>query len=56
VDQFRTDVLPMFTTRNIDNRTTCVPHQLSGSVINLKYESFVAPSLPRKAQALQGGS
>jgi hypothetical protein len=46
----------MFTTRNIDNHTTCVPHQLSGSVINLKFESFSAPNLPRKAQAQQGGS
>jgi hypothetical protein len=56
VDQFRTAVLPMFTTRNVDNNTTCVPHQLSGSVINLKFESFSAPSLPRRAQAQQGGS
>ena len=56
VDQFRTAVLPMFTTRNMDNHTTCVPNQLSGSVINLKFESFSAPSLPRKAQAQQGGS
>ena len=51
VDQFRTTVLPMFTTRNIDNRTTCVPHQISGSVINLKFESFTAPpGRPRTAQ------
>jgi hypothetical protein len=56
VDQFRTAVLPMFTTRNIDNHTTCVPHQISGSVINLKFDSFSAPSLPRTAQAQQGGS
>jgi hypothetical protein len=56
VDQFRTAVLPMFTTRTIDNNTTCVPHQISGSVINLKFESFSVPSLPRTAQAQQGGS
>jgi hypothetical protein len=56
VDQFRTAVLPMFTTRNIDNHTTCVPHQISGSVINLKFESFSAPRLPRTAQGQQGGS
>jgi hypothetical protein len=42
VEQFRDKVLPMFTTRNIDNNVTCVPHQQSGSVINLKFESFVA--------------
>ena len=42
VDQFRTSVLPMFTTRNLDNRTTCVPHQESGSIIGLKFESLSA--------------
>jgi hypothetical protein len=40
VEQFRDKVLPMFTMRNIDNRMTCVPNQLSGSVINLKFEVF----------------
>jgi len=38
VEQFRDKVLPMFATRNIDNRMTCVPNQLSGSVINLKFD------------------
>jgi hypothetical protein len=42
VEQFRSLVLPMFTTRHIENRITCVPNQLSGSVINLKFESFSA--------------
>ena len=57
VDQFRTMVLPMFTTQNIDNHTTCVPHQLSGSVIDLKFQSFTAPpSRPRTAQAQQSGA
>ena len=57
VEQFRNSVLPMFTTRNIDNRTTCVPHQNSGSVINLKFESFAAPpGRPRTAQSQQGAS
>jgi hypothetical protein len=40
VEQFRDKVLPMFTTRNVDNRMTCVPNQLSGSVINLKFDVF----------------
>ena len=44
VEQFRDKVLPMFTTRNIDNRMTCVPNQLSGSVINLKFEGFAGLS------------
>jgi hypothetical protein len=42
VEQFRSNVLPMFTTRNVTNRTTCVPHQESGSAINLQFESFTA--------------
>jgi hypothetical protein len=40
VEQFRDKVLPMFTTRNVENHMTCVPNQLSGSVINLKFEVF----------------
>jgi len=50
VDQFRTLVLPMFTTRNIDSHTTCIPHQESGSVIILKFESFAA--VPAKPASL----
>jgi len=46
IEQFRDKVLPMFTTRNVDNRMTCVPNQLSGSVINLKFEVFAG--LPAK--------
>jgi hypothetical protein len=46
VEQFRTAVVPMFATRNLDNHTTCVPHQLSGSTINLKFESFIATPRP----------
>jgi hypothetical protein len=40
VEQFRNSVLPMFATRNIQENTTCIPHQESGSVIDLKFESF----------------
>ena len=40
IEQFRDKVLPMFRTRNIDSRMTCVPNQLSGSAINLKFEVF----------------
>ena len=42
VVQFRRTVLPMFTTRNIVDHTTCVPHQESGSVMALRFESFTA--------------
>jgi hypothetical protein len=52
VEQFRSNVLGMFTTRNVENRTTCIPHQLSGSVIDLKFESFAAPpKAPRPKHA-----
>jgi hypothetical protein len=44
VEQFKYQVLPMFTTRNVAQQTTCIPHQESGSVINLKFESLVAAS------------
>jgi hypothetical protein len=47
VEQFRSNVLPMLTTRNIESRTTCIPHQNSGSVIDLRFESLSA--LPHKA-------
>jgi hypothetical protein len=42
VEQFRNNVLPMFATRAVENHTTCVPHQDSGSNIDLKFESFGA--------------
>jgi hypothetical protein len=57
IEQFRNDVLPMFTTRNVDNHTTCIPHQLSGSLISLRFESLAAaPSGPRAPKARPGGS
>jgi hypothetical protein len=50
VEQFRTLVLPMFTVRNIDDHTSCVPHQESGSVISLKFETFAGlPAKPANA-------
>jgi hypothetical protein len=42
IEQFRDRLLPMFSTRNIDNRTSCVPHQLSGSNFSLAFDSFAA--------------
>ena len=42
VEQFRQQVLPMFATRNVVNNTTCIPHQESGSNIDLRFESFTA--------------
>jgi hypothetical protein len=59
VEQFRSNVLGMFTTRNVESRTTCVPHQLSGSSIDLKFESFAAPpkaSRPKHAAMTPEGT
>jgi hypothetical protein len=42
VEQFRQQLLPMFTTRNVVSNTTCVPHQESGSIIDLKFDAFSA--------------
>jgi hypothetical protein len=55
IEQFRNNVLPMFNTRNAVNHTTCVPHQESGSVIDLKFDSFAAAP-PRKAAAIPTNS
>ena len=41
IEQFRDRLLPLFTTRNVDDHTTCIPHQLSGSNFDLKFEAFV---------------
>jgi hypothetical protein len=48
VEQFRDKVLPMFATRNVENRMTCVPNQLSGSVINLKFEALAGLAAAKK--------
>jgi hypothetical protein len=32
----------MFTTRNVVSNTTCIPHQDSGSNIDLKFDAFAA--------------
>jgi hypothetical protein len=57
VEQFRNNVLPMLTTRNVDDHTTCVPHQDSGSLISLRFESFTAaPRNPHAPPAQPGGT
>lgn len=44
VEQFKSNVLPKFTTRNIVDQTTCVPNQLSGTSFYLTFESFAPPT------------
>jgi hypothetical protein len=57
VEQFRNSVLPMFATRNMVNHTTCIPYQLSGSNIDLRFESLAAaPSAAHAAPAQPGGT
>ncbi|MEP6884441.1 MAG: hypothetical protein ABJC66_06810 [Gammaproteobacteria bacterium] len=56
IEQFRDNVLPMFTTRNIDNHTTCVPHQESGSSISLHFEALAAAPTGPAALTQAGGS
>jgi hypothetical protein len=56
IEQFRNNVLPMFTTRNVENHTTCVPHQESGSNIDLRFESFTAARRPPGAGAKPAGT
>ena len=48
VEQFSSKVLPLFTTRNLANRMTCIPNQESGSAINLKFEVFAAVPVAKK--------
>jgi hypothetical protein len=55
VEQFRNNVLPMFTTRNVDNHTSCVPHQESGSNISLRFESLAAVPKDPAAPIQPGG-
>jgi hypothetical protein len=43
IEQFRDHVLPMFTVRDIDDKTTCVPHQVAGSGYSLAFESLAPP-------------
>jgi hypothetical protein len=57
VEQFRNNVLPMFATRNVEDHITCVPHQQSGSLISLRFESFTAaPRAPHAAPAPGAGT
>ncbi len=55
VEQFRTQVLPMFTTRNVIDHNTCIPHQLSGTNIDLRFETFTAPPVKKRSGAKNGG-
>jgi hypothetical protein len=55
IEQFRQLVLPMFTTRNVVSNTTCIPHQESGSNIDLRFDSFTGVPGKKRATAVSGG-
>ena len=44
VERFRDQILPLLSTRNVADRVRCIPHQLSGSVVDLRFEVSAAPS------------
>ena len=50
VEQFRDQVLPMFTTREVNNRTHCVPNELNPGDLDLGFE-VLAPQASSAAQA-----
>jgi ABC-type glycerol-3-phosphate transport system substrate-binding protein len=43
VEQFRDKLLPLFTTRAVQNQVTCVPHQTPAS-FSLSFEVFAPPA------------
>jgi hypothetical protein len=49
MEQFRDKVLPLFATRGLQVRTTCVPHQDTGGPFDLQMQVF-APLTPPKPQ------
>ena len=52
IEQFRDQVLvKMFATRNVVSNMTCVPYQESGSVIDLRFDSFVPVPAPMSGAA-----
>jgi hypothetical protein len=46
VDGFVSKVLPLLAVRNLENHTTCVPHQVAGSSFDVRFESFEIPPPP----------
>jgi len=51
VEQVKQKVLPLFTTRNVDFRTDCVPHQLTPGGTQLTAEVLAADQMPVSAAA-----
>ena len=56
VEQFRTQVLKLFATRALENHTTCIPYQESGSLIDLRFQVFTAARPPAPPAAAVNGA
>jgi hypothetical protein len=54
LEQFNQKILPLFTTRNVDSRTTCVPHQLEPLGTKLQAEVLVTDQ--KKAPAKEASA
>ena len=50
-EQIRHSVVPLFSTRNVDSQTTCVPHQASASRPVLKLEVLAVPQEDKTVNA-----
>jgi hypothetical protein len=53
VEQIRHSIVPLFTTRNVDLTTDCIPHQASATRPSLKMEVLVADDAQHPAGAPQ---
>jgi len=49
VEQFAREILPMFTTRDVENHMTCVPNAANLSGIRLKFNVLAALPEPKRA-------
>ncbi len=47
VEQFAQRILPLFATRNVENHTTCVPHQVDPWGINLRFTVLAPAPAPK---------
>jgi hypothetical protein len=46
IEQVKEKILPLFTTRNIDYRNMCVPHQLTPGGTQLAADVLIADPMP----------
>ena len=53
VEQIRQKLLPLFSTRDVEFKPTCVPHQLNPGGTRLRAQVLMADEAPRQAAAAQ---